>query len=156
MCSILSSSSFFLNIFTKLHIFHKHIFKVDKISPAHLQSFKSDTVLTVYYFVSRFRNLVNGILQTGVHTLRNTLWKVEYKFFKTCKGVNLNHCNVFSQNLLFSTDFTEIWPHRRKLVSHLVIDSVLSLFRFETPESQRSENYGGAEHSPKKKVSHLM
>ena len=35
-------------------------------------------------------------------------------------------------------------------MSHVVIDSVLSLFRFETPESQRSENYGGAEHSPKK------
>jgi hypothetical protein len=34
-----------------------------------LQSFKSGTVLTVYFIVSRFWNLVNGILQTGVKNM---------------------------------------------------------------------------------------
>ena len=115
LCSILSSSSFSPTHFQSFSFFHKHVFKVQTISPAHLQSFKSGTVLTVYFIVSRYSNLVNGILQTGVHTLRNKFWKVEYLFLKTCKGVRLRHCNVFFQNWLFSTDFSEIWPHRRKL-----------------------------------------
>ena len=79
-----TSETWFCVLFFLLHHFHQQIFKVKIFSPAHLQSFKSDTVLAVYYFVSRFWNLVNRILQTGVHTLRKKFWKGEYLFRKTC------------------------------------------------------------------------
>ena len=86
----------------------------------------------MYYFVSQFSNLVNRVLQTGVHTLRKRFWKGEYLFWKTFK--------VYTYTIKLLSIYSELsfqhWLFRDlqggKFMSHMIIDSVLAQICFET------------------------
>ena len=68
---------------------------------------------------SRFGNLVNRVLQTGVHILRKKFKKNVKLYIYTIKF------NLF--RTVFSTDYSEIWPQGGKFMSHVIIGSVLAL-----------------------------
>ena len=99
----------------------------------HEQSFKSDTVLTLYYFVSRIWNLCK---QMFIHWEKR-FERVNIYFEKRV------HCKLTPLNCIYSElslqHFSEIWPQGGKFTSHVVIDSLLAWIHFENLKFWHSE-----------------